>query len=307
MDATSLFTDVSFLFSIFAIASVAGMISERSGVVNIAIEGYMIIGALVFSISGTYMSEASNFSQIFSMLIAMVVCGLFSLLQSLSSIKLKSDQIIAGTAINVLAQGIGLYLATSGIFGNGTQIDSGFTSLKFGGNTIFTFYLVLAVIILAVVGIYFTFTKIGKWHIAAGENPNALDAVGISVIKFRWGAATVSGALAGLAGCIFVIYQRNNFGGSTSGYGFLALAIMIVGQWRTSYITAASFVFSLFFAIAKELPHPQTMNSSYEWFKTNADLVSTFPFIISLLVMVGASKWSKVPKADGIPFDKAKR
>jgi ABC-type uncharacterized transport system permease subunit len=303
MDVTNLFSDISMLFVVFAIAAIAGMISERAGVINISIEGYMIIGALVFSITGHYLSGKSNWMQLLAMVFAVAVCGVFSLLQSLSSIKLKSNQIISGTAINILAQGIAMFLATCGLFGNGTQIMSGFTKINLdGGSGIFTLYLIIGVILIALVGVYFTFTRVGKWHIAAGENPNALDAVGINVVKFRWSAATVSGALAGLAGCFFILFQRDNFVGTTNGYGYLALAVMIIGQWRTSYITIAGLAFATFFACAQRFAF-----SDQEWVKTNKDLVNTLPFVVSLIIMVGASKWSKVPKADGIPFDKSKR
>lgn len=309
MDVTSLFSNISLYFAIFLIASLSGMFSERSGVINIAIEGYMIIGALVYSILGSYMDSDRKHqnTQIIAMLGAMVVCGLFSVLQSYASIRLKANQIISGTAINILAQGIGLYLSTASIFGDSPlYIDSNYIVTSFDHNKqIFTLYLLIAIFIAAIIGVYFTFTKFGKWHISAGENPNALDSAGISVIRFRWGASTVSGMLAGLAGAMFVVCIGGaKFNGTTNGYGFLALAIMIVGRWRTSYVTLASLVFALFFALSKSLG---VGSESSVWLANNSELVKALPFVVSLLVMVIFAKWSKPPKADGIPFDKSKR
>lgn len=306
---TFLFSNTSLIFSIFIIAAIAGMISERAGVINVAIEGYMIIGGLTFSITGSLMNSDSQhgWTQILAILFAAIVCALFSMLQSLASIKLKANQIVAGTAINILAQGIGLYLATSSFFGTeATSITSNYLTMKFDGDKgIFTLYLVIAIVIAGVVGLYFTFTKVGIRHAATGENPNAIDAAGISVVKYRWGAAAMSGALAGIAGSIYVVGMvGGRFYGSTDGWGFLALAIMIVGQWRVKYISLGAFAFAIFFALSRSAGIAIDMGS---WINSNTTLFKAVPFIISILIMVAFAKWSKPPKASGVPYDKSKR
>src|SRR5699024_7644233 len=134
MDASNLFHYASLFFVIFAIAAIAGMISERAGVINIATEGYMIIGALFYSLIGREIITYGNSTQLISMLLSMMICGVFSVLQSFISIRLKADQIIAGTAMNILAQGIGLFMVTSGLFGSSIFIASGYLTMKLGGS-----------------------------------------------------------------------------------------------------------------------------------------------------------------------------
>lgn len=310
MEATyALFSGLTGFFAIFVLASLAGMISERSGVVNVGIEGFMIIGALTFSISGYYLDPGgkNQNTQFLAMIIAMIVCAGFAMLHALSAIKYNANQIVSGTAINILAQGIALFLATSKLMGfsTGVYIESGYTIMSFDSKNIFSIYLIIALIIALVIGMYFTFTKIGTRHAATGENPNAIDAAGISVLKYRYSAVAMSGALAGLAGAFFVIIKlQGKFMGSTQGWGFLALAIMIVGQWRSKYITGASFVFAFFFAFSRQAAYLNFVN---DWVKSNATLFQVLPFVLSIATMVAVSKWSRPPKADGIPFDKSKR
>ncbi|WP_338972483.1 ABC transporter permease [Spiroplasma endosymbiont of Panorpa germanica] len=300
---------ISGVFAIFLIASISGALSERAGVVNISIEGFMTMGALSFAIAGSYMNaqDDSNWTQIIALLIAMVVSGVFALLHGYASIRLKSNQVVVGTAINILAQGIALYLATSGILGSdGTRIPTNYSVISFDDNkNIFNLYLIIAVLIAATVGAFFTFTKIGKRYAAAGENPNAVDAAGINVIKYRYIAIVISGMLAGLSGAMFVVIKTSgSFRGSTDGWGFLALAIMIVGQWRIKFIAPAALLFSIMFGLGEYLWSVDGVPNS---FKDNADLFKVLPFIGSLLVMIIFSKWSQAPKASGIPFDKSKR
>ncbi|AXK50764.1 ABC transporter permease [Spiroplasma alleghenense] len=300
---------ISGVFAIFLIASISGTLSERAGVVNISIEGFMTMGALSFAIAGSFMNSTgnSNWTQIIALVIAMGVSGLFALLHGYASIKLKSNQVVVGTAINILAQGIALYLATSGALGSdGTRIPTNYAMISFDNNAnIFNLYLIIAILIASITGVFFTFTKIGKRYAACGENPHAVDAAGINVIKYRYIAIIISGMLAGLAGAMFVVVEiSGSFRGSTAGWGFLALAIMIVGQWRVKYIVPSALLFSIMFGLGKYL---WAINGVPESFATNQDLFKVLPFVGSLIVMVIFSKWSKAPKASGIPFDKSQR
>ncbi|KAF5275456.1 hypothetical protein FQR65_LT16674 [Abscondita terminalis] len=215
MDVNSLFQYTAAFFIVLSLAGLAGMISERSGVVNIAIEGFMTFGALLFAI-----------------LVVVFMGAIMSLMHSFVAIKLKCDQIISGTAINLFMQGIGMFLVTSGVIGGDkTFIDGKYSLISIDSGNIFTVYLFITIIITACTGFYFTFTRTGNRHIAAGENPNALDAVGISVIKYRFLAVAASGAVATLAGILFLILLKSStFYGSVDGFGFIGLAIMIIGQ-----------------------------------------------------------------------------
>ncbi|ATZ18367.1 ABC transporter permease [Mesoplasma melaleucae] len=288
-------------FVVFTLGTISGMFSERSGVINLGIEGFMTIGALAYvSFSFMIKKTTTNYEElhilylIFGACFSMVVASLFSLLQTLMVLKLETDQIISGTVINLLAQGIALFIVHIEGFGTGGTI-LGSLSPKLISFNYFIGYAVVILLATFALGLYFTFTKVGTRHIAAGENPQALDAAGIKVNKYRFICITISGAIAGLAGTMFVITQSlQNFNGSVQGLGFIALAIMIIGQWKVSLILMFSIVFSILFSIGQKITG------------LNA-LPRALPFIMSLVVMVIASKWSLPPQASGVPFDKTLR
>ncbi|WP_338983457.1 ABC transporter permease [Spiroplasma endosymbiont of Othius punctulatus] len=301
----SLFGNISIFFAIFLLASLAGMIAERAGMVNIAIEGYMIIGALVFSVFGFYANKNGNNNglQIIGMLLAMVAAAVFSLLHSFASIKMRSNHIVSGTAINILAAGLGLFFIT--VIDGSDFVASNFTRMWISDAKFFNVYLLLAVLIMVIVGVYFAFTKTGMRHAACGENPHSVSAAGINVIKYRFIAMTVSAAIAGLAGAMFVVGRTAGiFRGDTGGWGFLALGIMIVGQWRTKFILISSFVFATLFGIGEAVGTTFLIGT---WFADNKMLIQALPYIISLVVMVAMAKWCKPPKVAGEAFDKSKR
>ncbi|AGR41794.1 ABC transporter permease [Spiroplasma diminutum] len=299
---SSLMEYLSIYFAVFSLAALAGLIAERSGVVNVGIEGYMIIGALTTSLFGQSFSESmGNTSQIIALLLGAIAGGIVSFLHSFAAIKLKADQIIAGTSINLLAQGFGLYLATSGAK---TQIESGYITITFDSYKFLSIYLIIAILVTLISGLYFSFTRTGMRHISAGENPNALEAAGVNVIRYRVVAVFISGVIASLAGGIYLLTAGNaNFYGTANGMGFLALAIMILGQWRVKFVLLGAASFALFFSISKAVP----INLSGGWLQKNSKLFQVLPFVISLITMVVLSKWSKPPAALGIPYDKAKR
>ncbi|QHX36223.1 general nucleoside transport system permease protein [Spiroplasma sp. TIUS-1] len=301
----SLFGNISIFFAIFLLASLAGMIAERSGMVNIAIEGYMIIGALVFSVFGFYTNKSGNNQgmQILGMIFAMLAAAAFSLLHSFASIKMKSNHIVSGVAINILASGLGLFFIT--VINGSDFVASNFTRIWFIDAKFFNLYIVIAVAIAVIVGVYFAFTKTGMRHAACGENPHSVAAAGISVIKYRFIAMTVSAAIAGLAGAMFVVGRTAGiFRGDTAGWGFLALGIMIVGQWRTKFIFSAALVFATLFSFGEAIGSSIGVGT---WFADNKMLIQALPYIISLAVMVVMAKYSKPPKVAGETFDKSQR
>ncbi|AVN64719.1 MULTISPECIES: ABC transporter permease [Mesoplasma] len=288
-------------FVVFTLAAISGMFSERSGVVNLGIEGFMTIGALAYVSFCFMVKKTSNNVEdlhvlylLVGALFSMVVAGLFSLLQTLMVLKLKTDQIISGTVINLLAQGIALFIVHIQGFGTGGTI-LGSLSPKLISLNYFIAYAIFTMLVTVTIGLYFTFTKVGTRHIAAGENPQALDAAGVKVNRYRFVCIIISGAIAGLAGTMFVVTQSlQNFNGSVQGLGFIALAIMIIGQWRVSLIVMLCIIFSIMFSIGQKITG---WNS----------LPRALPFIMSIVVMVIASKWSSPPQASGVPFDKTLR
>ncbi|AKX33983.1 ribose/galactose ABC transporter permease [Spiroplasma litorale] len=309
MSVNILLEAISIYFVIFSLASLSGLISERSGVINVGIDGMMVIGALAYAIVGSKMYKNDNtpILQLVPIIVAAIVGGLFALLHSFASIKLKADQIVSGTAINLFAQGIAMFLTTTRGWteSNGTLITSGYKIVSFSGtNNIFTLYLLISIIITCFSGIYFSFTRTGVRHIAVGENPQAVSSSGINVLKYRYLAVLTSGLLAGISGAFFVILKNNgNFYGTVNGFGFIALAIMIVGQWKIRFTVVASFLFSVFFTIGEKIFYL----TSNEWIKSNGNLFNMMPFILSLLTMITISKFSKPPKSIGEPYEKSKR
>lgn len=294
-------------FLVFSLAALAGMIAERSGVINLGIEGFMIFGGLSYAIYIFVIKSFVSAQTIMSLWIIWIIIGvvaaaiitaLFSLLHSFIVLKLKTDQVISGTVINLLAQGLGLFMCNLQALGSQGNMLSTYLSPDTNGTNALVFYFIISIFITLVLGIYFTYTKTGTRHIAAGENPNALDAAGISVNKYRFWAICASAAVAGIAGVIFcIVITGQIYAGSVQGLGFISLAIMIMGQWRVSWITLFSLIFSVMFSVSKVIGI----------INIDEPLKAMLPFIMSLAVMLIASKWSSPPKASGQPFDKSLR
>ncbi|WP_342252662.1 ABC transporter permease [Spiroplasma endosymbiont of Amphibalanus improvisus] len=301
------FGSFTILFSVFLIASTAGLFAERSGVTNIGINGMMISGALTFALFGYSIHkvnpDASNWWQLIGFILAMMVGALFGLLHGFASISLKADQVIVGMAINVLTAGIALFVVTLP-FAVGNRLDTGFDILALDAYNIASLYLFLAIILIIVTFIFFRYIKVGVWFAATGENPNAVDAVGISVVKMRYAGICISGALAALSGSIFTFYISSAFLGNVAGSGYIALAIMIFGQWRIQYIAFGAALFSFLYVFAFQAAF---LDGVPEWIKSNGDLLKMLPFIMAIVTMVIFSKTSNEPKALAQPFDKSKR
>ncbi|WP_031542589.1 ABC transporter permease [Mesoplasma photuris] len=298
------------LCAILLFASLAGLMSEKAGVVNIGIEGMMTFGALFVAIIGATLNDGSsdsaksNYNQIWVVLLAGLATGAFAMLHAFPSIILKSNQVVSGTAINILALGLGTFFATSKIFGDqATSISSAFTQINVV--TSVPFWLIIALVVALVVFLFFKFTKSGTRYAMVGENPNAVDAAGISVVKYRYIAVFISGVLAGIAGGVMLttIVLGGNFGGSTLGYGFLAMGIMIFGQWKIQYVGLGVILFALMFTFGAQI----WKLVDVEWLRTSSIIFNAIPFALTIVVMVIFAKKSKAPAAVGVPFDKSKR
>ena len=302
------------------IVALGGMFSERSGVVNIALEGIMIGGAFV-GVFFIYLMETNNvsinpqFLLILALLIAGLFGALFSLLHAFAAINLKADQTISGTAINMLAPGLGLFLAKLIFNGNSSvPFENMFriseipvlSQIPVIGPILFkgayiTTYLGIAILIISAIFLYKT--KSGLRLRACGENPQAADAAGINVYKYRYMGVLFSGFLGGMGGLTYIIPISSVFNSDVGGYGFLALAILIFGNWQPYRIAAAS----LFFGIMKTLAYTYTTIPVLVSLGLPSVVYKLIPYVATLILLAFTSKNSAAPKASGIPYDKSKR
>lgn len=305
MSAGLITNSTMLFFMILLLGAMAGYFSERVGIANISINGQMIFGALVFTIFAQILqprlgNESFALPMILSMFLTILASSLFGFL----TIKLKANQIVAGTAINLLTAGLATFITEplGPVLSGGTQpkLNSQYTSLGLINNSgiFITTICLLLVVVLLVIGLWalMKYTPFGLRLRAIGANPNAVDAQGINVIKYQWISLTISGMLAGLAGSIYMFQNTGFFNGNVSGLGFLSLAILIAGSWRIPLIFAVSIVFA---AISKIFEHNK------ETIPTN--IGHMIPFAITLLGLVFFSKYNVAPRNIGIPFDKSLR
>ena len=327
------------------IVALAGVFSERSGIINLALEGIMIFGAFigVLAVRLLQSSEAvlaakaaKNWAamqgyELLAMLAAAVMGAVFSLLLSFASINLRADQTIGGTALNLLAPALVLFFVRIIANQNTLQMQEGDAAswfmikkttlgfeknadLGFLGNTLLhKVYLAtyICIILFIVLSIILYKTKFGLRLRACGENPQAADSLGINVYKMRSAGVTIGGALAGMGGFVYALTTANcTANGDVAGFGFLALAVMIFGNWKPLNIAGASILFGLFKCIA----------ASYASLDINGDGVYALasigisphfyrmlPYLITIIVLAFTSKSSRAPKAEGIPYDKGSR
>jgi len=301
------------------IVALGGMFSEKSGIVNIALEGKMIIGAFTgiffmgaFQIAGPEIP--AQLVLIMGLLVAMASGTLLSVLHAYAANNLKANQIISGIAINMFAPAFAIFTSKfvtgsqNVFFSNQFRIESvpllgsiPVIGPMFFQNTYFTTYLGFAILGISAFVLYKT--KFGLRLRACGEHPHAADSVGVNVVKIRYAGVLISGALAGLGGVIFIVPISVVFNGTVNGYGFLALAVLIFGAWKPLRILFAAFFFSLMQAVA----------SSYTVipFLANLPIPAPFyrmtPYIATLIVLAFTSKNTMAPKAVGEPYDKGGR
>ena len=298
------------------IVAIGGLYAERSGVINIALEGIMIMGAFVGILFINAM-EGSMSGQIL-LLLAILIAGLtgmvFSLFHAFASINMKADQTISGTALNLFAPAFAIFAAR---MINGVQ-QVPFTDTfhipsvpilgsipvigdMFFKNAYITTYVGLAMY--AIAAFVIAKTKFGLRLRACGEHPGAADSVGVNVSKMRYAGVLISGFLGGAGGIIFVVPTSTNFNATVSGYGFLALAVLIFGQWRSGKI----FWAALFFGIMKTLASAYTIVPFLKSLPLPTEVYKMIPYLATLIVLIFTSKSSQAPRAEGIPYDKGSR
>ena len=327
------------------IVALAGVFAERSGIINLALEGIMIFGAFIGVLFVRSMQDMDVFLnaarqgswltlqglEILAMLVSAALGALFSLLLSFASINLKADQTIGGTALNLMAPAMVLFLiriidgqnildmktgdsATwfmlkKSTFGIPKSQNIGFLGETFLNKVYLATYICILLFIIMSILLYKT--RFGLRLRACGENPQAADSLGINVYKMRYAGTTISGALAGMGGFVYALTTTNcTSNGDVAGFGFLALAVMIFGNWKPLNIAGASLLFGLFKCIA----------AAYSSIDINGDgvymlaeigisshLYRMLPYLVTLVVLAFTSKKSRAPKAEGIPYDKGSR
>lgn len=298
------------------IVAIGGMYAERSGVINIALEGMMIIGAFfgIFFI-GIFQDRMSGQPLLLlAILVAAVSGAIFSLLHAFASVNMKADQTISGTALNMFAPAFAVFVARMIQGVQQIQFSDTFHitkvpvlgSIPIIGNMFFqncyiTTYIGIGIFLVAAFVI--KRTKFGLRLRACGEHPGAADSVGVNVTHIRYAGTIISGALGGIGGLVFVVPTSTNFNASVAGYGFLALAVLIFGQWRSNKILKAAF----FFGIMKTLASAYSAIPFLNILPIPNELYKMIPYVATLVVLAFTSKNSQAPRAEGIPYDKGSR
>jgi ABC-type uncharacterized transport system permease subunit len=295
------------------ITALGGLFSERSGVVNIGLEGLMVVGffvgALVTAKLEVFIPENAVW---FGLLAAFIAGALFSLLHAFACVNLNANQVISGTAINMIAGALTVYLARH-ITGSGNiHIIHGMVrrnipvldKIPLLGKLLFTqtyatTWLVLVILLVSWFVLYKT--AFGLRLRACGEHPQAADSAGVNVYRIRYLAVMISGAFAGLGGAIILVTYSGEFNGSVAGLGFLALAALIFGQWKPLGILGATFFFGFASTIANVSQVIPTLS------RIPGIVLKNFPYLVTLIVLVLFSKSSQAPRASGEPYDKGKR
>ncbi|MBE5790709.1 MAG: ABC transporter permease [Clostridia bacterium] len=293
--------------SVLMMVALGGMFSERSGIINIALEGIMVIGGLI-GVLATQMTHglAPVLQVLFSVLAAGLAGVVYSLLLAFASINLKADQTIGGTALNILATAIAMVIAKRVNGSQSSKLDytnSAFIYKIFGIDVNVFLFIGIAFLILSYIILYKT--RLGLRLRSCGEHPQAADSVGINVYKMRYIGVLLSGFLGGIGGFAYIVpaVQSWNFEVGVAGMGFLALAVMIFGQWHPLKIALAAVFFSVFKSLANIADSIEFL-SKLQWPK---EIYNMMPFIASMIILALFSRHSRAPKAEGVPYDKGSR
>ena len=302
--------------SVLMLVALGGCFAERSGVINIGLEGIMVIGALGGALVMKFLpvTLGAPIMVITTILLAALFGMLFSLLLAVAAINFKADQTITGTAMNMLATA-GATVAvkamnTAASGGNDVSSDISYVHSKDLflvrlGNFEFSWFMLVAVICLVISYVLLYKTKFGLRLRACGEHPQAADSVGINVYKMRYAGVLISGLLGGLGGIVYITAGVSvwKFEYGVAGFGFLALAVMIFGAWHPLKIALASLLFGFCRALGN-------VYSGFDFLAAMnipSVVYNMLPYIISLVVLAFTSKKSRAPKAEGIPYDKGSR
>ena len=301
--------------SVLLLVALGGCFSEHSGVINIGLEGIMVMGALGGALMMKFLpAGTSAFLVVLLTVLASILLGLiYSLLLAVAAVNFKADQTLVGTAMNLL----GTAAATVFVKAMNTAADPDNVSstiqyldgrkaflVDIGGFE-FNWCMLLAVIALVIAYVVLYKTRFGLRLCACGEHPQAADSVGINVYRMRYAGVLISGMLGGLGGIVYIIagVSEWKFENGVAGFGFLALAVMIFGQWKPTRIALAALLFGFFRALGNVYSGFDLLSS----LNLPSSVYNMLPYIISLVVLAFTSQKSRAPKAEGIPYDKGQR
>jgi simple sugar transport system permease protein len=300
IDVTPILVRTAAIATVLILGSLSGVMCERAGVVNIAIEGQFIAGAFIGSIL------ASTTSSFWLAAVGGIAAGgLIGLALAFFALRYQSDQIIVGVVLVTILTGLSSYLNLQ-VLTPYPQYNLGniapqvaipfFAKIPIIGPVFFNengfFYAMVILVIVVSVALFRT-----RWGLrvrAVGEHPKAAASVGISVVRVRYRSVVMGGAIAGLGGVAFMAVQGQFQPGSTSGWGYIALAAMIFGRWRPSGAVAACVLFGLCLYLSSNL---QTYG-----IPISTEILGMFPYIITIVVVAGLIGRVRAPAADGIPY-----
>jgi simple sugar transport system permease protein len=301
--------------SVLVLVALGGCFSEHSGVINIGLEGIMVMGALGGALAMKYLTGKVP-GPVMLLAVIIAACGvgmIFSLLLGVAAIRFSADQTLVGTALNLLGPAAAVVLVRAINMAEST--DNVSSTVAYGpakraflmniGMFEFNWFMLISFLVLVASYIVLYKTRFGLRLMACGEHPQAADSVGINVYRMRYAGVLISGALGGLGGLVYITagVSEWKFENGVAGFGFLALAVMIFGQWKPVNIGLAALLFGLF----RALSNVYTGFDALVALKLPSTVYNMFPYIISLVVLVFVSKKSRAPKAEGIPYDKGQR
>ena len=301
--------------SVLLLVALGGCFSEHSGVINIGLEGIMVMGAPGGALMMKFLpAGTSAFVVVLLTVLASILLGMiYSLLLAVAAVNFKADQTLVGTAMNLL----GTAAATVFVKAMNTAADPDNVSstiqyldgrkaflVNIGGFE-FNWCMLLAVIALVIAYVVLYKTRFGLRLCACGEHPQAADSVGINVYRMRYAGVLISGVLGGLGGIVYIIagVSEWKFENGVAGFGFLALAVMIFGQWKPTRIALAALLFGFFRALGNVYSGFDLLSN----LNLPSSVYNMLPYVISLVVLAFTSQKSRAPKAEGIPYDKGQR
>ena len=301
--------------SVLLLVALGGCFAEHSGVINLGLEGIMVIGALGGALMMRFAPAGTPaFAMILLVLLAAVFFGmLYSSLLAVAAINFKADQTIVGTALNMLGTAAATVIVKA--INTAANPDDVSSTIQYVnqkqaftvniGSFQFNWFMIIAVIALVVAYVTLYKTKFGLRLMACGEHPQAADSVGINVYKMRWAGVLISGVYGGLGGICYILagVSEWKFENGVAGFGFLALAVMIFGQWKPQRIALSALLFGLF----RALSNVYTGFGFLVSLNIPSTVYNMMPYIVSLVVLAFTSKTSRAPKAEGIPYDKSTR
>ena len=301
--------------SVLILVALGGCFSEHSGVINIGLEGIMVMGALGGALMMKFLPDGTSaIVMIVLVVLASILLGmLYSLLLGVAAINFKADQTLVGTAMNLLGTAAATVFVKA--MNTAESVDNVSSTIQYINakkaflvninGFEFNWFMLLALIALVCSYVVLYKTRFGLRLMACGEHPQAADSVGINVYKMRYAGVLISGMLGGLGGIVYITagVSEWKFEYGVAGFGFLALAVMIFGQWKPTRIALAALLFGFFRALGN-------VYTGFEFLKAlnlPSGVYNMLPYIVSLIVLAYTSKKSRAPKAEGIPYDKGLR